>query len=98
MGAASVRLESESAVDTMDFVNKIVNGGNKKGELPSKSTHPVSNNLGAKIDEGFDFNFPQIPPYEGIQENILKYNNNANNSALQKQPSLSKPDIFGKGY
>jgi len=27
MGAGEVRLETESAVDTMDFVNKIVNHG-----------------------------------------------------------------------
>ena len=27
MGAAKVRLDSESSVNTMDFVNKIVNGG-----------------------------------------------------------------------
>ena len=27
MGAGNVRLETESAVDTMDFVNKIVNQG-----------------------------------------------------------------------
>lgn len=38
MGAGKVRLDTESAVDTMDFVNKIVNGGNggsiKRPELP----------------------------------------------------------------
>jgi hypothetical protein len=30
MGAGKVRLDTESAVDTMDFVNKIVNGGAPK--------------------------------------------------------------------
>jgi hypothetical protein len=37
MGAGKVRLDSESAVDTMDFVNKIVNGGGtgtKRPDLP----------------------------------------------------------------
>jgi hypothetical protein len=39
MGAGKVRLDTESAVDTMDFVNKIVNGGggsNKRPDLPSQ--------------------------------------------------------------
>ena len=38
MGAGKVRLDTESAVDTMDFVNKIVNGGDarssKRPDLP----------------------------------------------------------------
>jgi hypothetical protein len=38
-GAQNVRLETESAVDTMDFVNKIVNG-KKPGELPYRSSLP----------------------------------------------------------
>ena len=37
MGAGEVRLDTESAVDTMEFVNKIVNG-KQNGELQSKSS------------------------------------------------------------
>lgn len=58
----NVRLETESAVDTMDFVNKIV-GKKVGGELPSKSTVPSG--FAERVDT-FDFNFPVIPPYEGI--------------------------------
>jgi len=38
MGAGDVKLETESAVDTMDFVNRIVNGKSRPGELPYKSS------------------------------------------------------------
>ena len=51
----------------MDFVNKIVNGGGgglrKEAPLPSQ---PMNKNLGERLDTAFDFNFPQIPAYEGI--------------------------------
>ena len=67
MGAQNAKLETESAVDTMDFVNKIVNGGGgglrKEAPLPSQ---PMNKNLGERLDTAFDFNFPQIPAYEGI--------------------------------
>ena len=82
MGAGDVKLETESAVDTMDFVNKIVKGrggasseirkvGNTS-ELPSKSNiRPSSNRkreerFADRLDTAFDFNFPEIPAYEGI--------------------------------
>lgn len=77
MGAANVRLETESAIDTMDFVNKIISGKQGGyGELPSQSNIRPSSNIrrekeqprfAEKLDAGFDFNFPVIPPYEGIQ-------------------------------
>jgi hypothetical protein len=76
MGASNVRLDTESAVDTMDFVNKIVNGKTRPGELPSKSSinrgqsaTSINNGkrLADKLDSAYDFNFPVIPPYEGVQ-------------------------------
>lgn len=64
VGRNNVRLETESAVDTMDFVNKIVNKGKTGGgELPSRSNVPGG--FAERVDT-FDFNFPVIPPYEGI--------------------------------
>ena len=48
-----VRFNTESAEDTMDYVNRIVNGKDE----------PKSNNFADKLD---DFNFPAIPVYEGI--------------------------------
>lgn len=56
MGAADVRLETESALDTMDFVNKIVNNG--KDNLRIKANN-VDNRMADKMDNlAFDFNFP----------------------------------------
>lgn len=60
MGAGKVRLDTESAVDTMDFVNKIVNGGgvssNKRPDLPIPHK---KDGFADKLDTGlFDFNFP----------------------------------------
>ena len=66
-----MRLETESAVDTMDFVNKIVNG-KKPGELPSKSSLPNERFADRLSTQAFDFNFPEIPAYEGIQQNLMK--------------------------
>lgn len=79
MGAGKVRLDTESAVDTMDFVNKIVNGGNvssiKKPELPLHQPQKKEG-YADRLDTGlFDFNFPQIPAYEGIQGELLKFDN-----------------------
>jgi hypothetical protein len=34
MGAGKVRLDTESSVNTMDFVNKIVNGGDTSSKRP----------------------------------------------------------------
>lgn len=121
MGAGDVKLETESAIDTMDFVNKIVNGGGGRGgvsseirkgssELPSKSNiRPSSNRrkeerFADRLDAGFDFNFPAIPAYEGIQnlENF-KTNGGASMKDLSKPPVphgfsyLPKPDIFSRG-
>lgn len=61
MGAGKVRLDSESAVDTMDFVNKIVNGGGtntKRPDLPPQIPQRKEG-YADKLDTGlFDFNFP----------------------------------------
>ena len=38
-----------------------------------------------KLDGDFNFNFPQIPAYEGIQNNFYKLDNNP-------QPSFIKPN------
>jgi hypothetical protein len=66
MGTENMRLDSESGVDTMDFVNKIVNG-KKSSELPLKPQPlPKDPRLGDRLDTAFDFNFPKIPDYEGI--------------------------------
>ncbi len=43
----------------MDFVERIVNGGEKKGKIPNER-------IADKLDSQFNFNFPQIPAYEGI--------------------------------
>ena len=49
MGAADVRLETESAIDTMDFVNKIV----------GKDVRAAKNvGMADKMDIAFEFNFP----------------------------------------
>ena len=51
----------------MDFVNKIVNNGKRPSELPFKSNIPApAKGFADKLDNGFDFNFPAIPAYEGI--------------------------------
>lgn len=104
LGAADVRLETESAIDTMDFVNKIVQG-RKPGELPSKSTinrgNSAKNNrlpekrLAEKLDTQYEFNFPVIPPYEGVQQNLPGV---AKNEGKPNFTYLPKPDIFSKGY
>ena len=59
MGVENVRFESEGAIDTMDFVNKIVNQGKSSGELPLKPKPlPKDPRLGERLDTAFDFNFP----------------------------------------
>lgn len=50
----------------MDFVDRIVNGGKKK----PKEGKNLGENMADKLDGDFNFNFPQIPPYEGIQNNF----------------------------
>lgn len=44
----------------MDFVNRIVNKNEEKN-----INKPIENRLADKLDN-FNFNFPQLPPYEGI--------------------------------
>jgi hypothetical protein len=46
----------------MDFVDRIVNGDKKK-----KSNIEQDQRLADKFDGDFNFNFPAIPAYEGIQ-------------------------------
>ena len=102
MGAGQVKLETESAVDTMDFVNKIVNNG-RRSELPLPSSLPQkredANRFADKLDTGvFDFNFPQIPAYEGIQNNLLNFDNVISQPQQQQSSYLPKPDIFSNAY
>ena len=61
MGAGNVRLDTQSNEDTMDFIERIVNGGEKKSKKDDSA-------LADKLDGGINFNLPQIPPYEGIQQ------------------------------
>lgn len=101
MGAGNVRLETESAVDTMDFVNKIVNHGKQpQGELRSKSSLPLqkeNENFADKLNlSQFDFNFPVIPPYEGIQQNIM--NLESKQSVAPIRPPLPNKSSAGEGY
>jgi hypothetical protein len=54
------RMDTENGEDTMDFVNRIVNGGK---EAPKKKNNErLAENL-----NDFNFNIPSIPAYEGIQ-------------------------------
>ncbi len=62
MGAGDVSLNTESDENTMDFVERIVNGGKKK----PKEGKNLGENMADKLDGDFNFNFPSIPPYEGI--------------------------------
>jgi hypothetical protein len=101
MGAGNVRLETESAVDTMDFVNKIVNQGKRPADLPLKP-QPLAKDprFGDRLDSAFDFNFPKIPDYEGIQNDLMNFE--LPSKPLDKKPApssyLPKPDILIKGY
>jgi hypothetical protein len=92
----------------MDFVNRIVS--RKGAELPSKSNVRPSSNirretnpqprLAEKLDAGFDFNFPAIPEYEGIQ-NLDRMKDLSKPSQINHPQSfnyLPKPDIFSKAY
>ncbi|CDW82483.1 UNKNOWN [Stylonychia lemnae] len=103
LGAGNVRLDTQSNEDTMDFIERIVNGGEKK---PKKD----EGGLADKLDIGINFNLPQIPPYEGIQTQILKndynkvpqFNQNNSNKQQIKQQSFptqynETPDIFSQG-
>lgn len=49
----------------MDFVERIV----KKRDDP-KPANPMENRFADKLDD-FNFNFPVIPAYEGIQNDIF---------------------------
>jgi len=64
----------------MDFVERIVNGKKDTTKIPNER-------IAEKLDTNFNFNFPQIPPYEGIQKNLLN----------DKKLTNESPDVFSKG-
>lgn len=67
LGAGDVRLNTEGE-DTMDFVERIVNGKKKEVNIPAENLNggKKEERFADKLDD-FNFNFPSIPPYEGIQ-------------------------------
>lgn len=48
----------------MDFVERIVNGKKEPAKISNER-------IAEKLDSDFNFNLPQIPPYEGIQTSSL---------------------------
>eukprot|EP00347_Sterkiella_histriomuscorum_P020541 403337413 len=97
MGAGNIRLDTEGAEDTMDFVERIMNGGEKKKPAEKKQDERLAD----KFDGNFDFNLPQIPAYEGIQNDYIKKESkpqqNQFNSIPQNNLKNESPDIFAKG-
>lgn len=70
MGAGNVRLDTESNEGTMDFVERILNGGEKKN--PGAKSN-INERMADKLDTNLEFNInlPSIPAYEGIQRNFM---------------------------
>ena len=78
MGAGNVYLGTDSSENTMDFINKIVNG---KDESAEKMLSKLEDNKFAeKVD--FNFNFPQIPKYEGFQNDYINKAREGENKAM----------------
>ena len=70
----------------MDFVNRIVNHKDESFMKPDKEGQRMADKL-----DSFDFNFPSLPAYEGIQNDIYlnKENSNKpmNKNKFEYQPS-----------
>lgn len=80
------RLQTDSSENTMEFINRVVNdrGGEDK-KVPD-------NRMADKFDD-FNFNFPSLPAYEGIQSNLML---NGQHSSYHNAggPTLLKKDTF----
>ena len=88
MGAGEVRLNTETE-NTMDFIDRIVN--NKQKDEPVIFKKPSDNRLADKLDD-FNFNFPSLPAYEGIQNDFYLKNGNTN------QPTAKTNIISSQQY
>lgn len=56
-GGTNLYLPTDSSENTMDFVNKIVNGKNESAE---KMLNKIEARFADKVDD-FNFNFPSLP-------------------------------------